>query len=147
MVVLAARKTTFVLTPLIFFNPLPGATPIAPKKEAAPTKPSPKFEPLSSAVVAWFASRGITEATLARNGVAQEVVWSPAHKDKRPCVAFPYTRNGEIVNVKYRTEDKHFTQVKGAEKILYGLDDVAGETEIIFVEGEMDKLSLEEAGE
>ena len=98
-------------------------------------------------MVAWFASRGISEATLERNGVAQEVVWSPAHKERRPSIAFPYTRNGEIVNVKYRTEDKHFTQVKGAEKILYGLDDVAGETEIIFVEGEMDKLALEEAGE
>lgn len=37
-------------------------------------------------------------------------------------------------------------QVKGAEKVLYGLDDIAGCSEIIIVEGEMDKLSLEEAG-
>ncbi len=37
-------------------------------------------------------------------------------------------------------------QVKGAEKILYGLDDVEGCEEIIIVEGEMDKLALEEAG-
>ncbi len=37
-------------------------------------------------------------------------------------------------------------QVKGAEKVLYGLDDIAGESEVIIVEGEIDKLSLEEAG-
>lgn len=30
--------------------------------------------------------------------------------------------------------------------MLYGLDDIAGCSEVIIVEGEMDKLSLEEAG-
>lgn len=34
----------------------------------------------------------------------------------------------------------------GAEPSLYGLDDVEGQSEIIFVEGEIDKLSLEVAG-
>ena len=37
-------------------------------------------------------------------------------------------------------------QVPGAEKILYGLDDVRDSGEIVVVEGEMDKLALEEAG-
>jgi len=37
-------------------------------------------------------------------------------------------------------------QVPGAEKILYGLDDVAGESEVIIVEGEMDRLAMMEAG-
>ena len=30
--------------------------------------------------------------------------------------------------------------------MLYGLDDVVGQADIIIVEGEMDKLALEEAG-
>jgi twinkle protein len=51
-----------------------------------------------------------------------------------------------LINIKYRGPDKTFWQVKGAEKILYGLDDVTGEEEVILVEGEMDKLALEEAG-
>lgn len=38
------------------------------------------------------------------------------------------------------------TQVKGAEKIFFGLDDVKDCTEIIIVEGEMDKLAMNEAG-
>lgn len=31
-------------------------------------------------------------------------------------------------------------------QILYGWDDIAGQREVIVVEGELDKLSLEEAG-
>ncbi len=37
-------------------------------------------------------------------------------------------------------------QVAGAEKVLYGHDDAAGQPEVIIVEGEMDKLALEVAG-
>ncbi len=37
-------------------------------------------------------------------------------------------------------------QVPKAEKVLYGYDDVLHAADIIIVEGEMDKLSLEEAG-
>ena len=37
-------------------------------------------------------------------------------------------------------------QVRGAEKVLFGLDDVVGVGSIVVVEGEMDKLALEEAG-
>ena len=36
--------------------------------------------------------------------------------------------------------------MKGAEKIFYGLDDIEGCQEIIICEGEIDKLSFEEAG-
>ena len=60
--------------------------------------------------------------------------------------AFPYYRNGELVNVKYRSLDKEFSQVPKAEKVLFGVDDCKGASEIIIVEGEMDKLALEEAG-
>jgi len=50
------------------------------------------------------------------------------------------------VNLKYRTlEGKHFRQVKDAEKILYGVDDLIQEWAVI-VEGELDKLSCAEAG-
>lgn len=38
-------------------------------------------------------------------------------------IAFPYTRNGQVVNIKYRLlEEKVFWQVKGAEKIVFGYD-------------------------
>lgn len=36
--------------------------------------------------------------------------------------------------------------MKGAEKVFYGLDDIADSKTVIIVEGEMDKLAMEEAG-
>ena len=92
------------------------------------------FRPLSPKFLQFFASRGISEGTLKRNQVAQEKTWMPG-QPAGDAIAFPYLRNGEVVNVKYRTLDKSFRQVKGAEKILYGLDDVVGQDTIIIVEG------------
>jgi len=70
---------------------------------------------------------------------------------KTPCIAFPYFRNGVLVNVKYRSlEGKHFAQQKGGMTVFYGLDDLCGidvDTErLIIVEGEIDKLTLDECG-
>jgi twinkle protein len=106
-----------------------------------------KFRPLDPAQIAFFASRGISKATLDRNGVMCADAYFAPLGGHAPAVAFPYKRDGEVVNVKFRSEKKHFTQVRGAEKVLYGLDDVVGQADIIIVEGEMDKLALEEAGE
>ena len=92
------------------------------------------FRPLSPKFLQFFASRGISEGTLKRNQVVQEKTWMPG-QPAGDAIAFPYLRNGEVVNVKYRTLDKSFRQVKGAEKILYGLDDVVGQDTIIIVEG------------
>lgn len=36
-----------------------------------------------------------------------------------PTLAFPYLRDGELVNAKYRTFDKRFWQHKDAEKVCW----------------------------
>ena len=59
---------------------------------------------------------------------------------------FPFVRGGRVVNVKYRDSEKNYSQEKDALKIFYGIDDVAGCSEIVIVEGEVDKLSVETAG-
>lgn len=71
-----------------------------------------KLQPLSPELMEYFAQRKITPATLQRNGVMQTQRFS--HKDKisKPFIAFPFYRNGEIVNVKYRSLDKEFSQVR-----------------------------------
>ncbi|XP_031736132.1 primase homolog protein isoform X4 [Cucumis sativus] len=61
-------------------------------------------------------------------------------------IAFTYRQNGQLVGCKYRTMDKRFWQEKGTAKFLYGIDDINDADELIIVEGEMDKLSVEEAG-
>lgn len=95
-------------------------------------------------VHAWFASRGIVPEVVERNGVTKGVIYFPQVEEERPCILFPYTRGGEVINIKYRTRDKLFRMAAGAERILYGVDDI-GAT-LIVVEGEIDKLSIEVAG-
>ena len=110
------------------------------------TKPKPTGEALSATAIQWFAKRGISEETLARYGVTSGPHWMPAAQAEVQTVQFPYRRNGEVVNIKYRAQPKSFTQTKNAEKILYGLDDIVGQEIIIIVEGEIDTLSLAEIG-
>lgn len=107
-------------------------------------KPALKAQALSQAAQAWFAGRGITPAVLERNRVASARVFMPQVGAEVGAVAFPYYRNGELVNCKYRDREKHFRMESGAERILYGFDDIAETT--VIVEGEMDKLSAEVAG-
>lgn len=95
-------------------------------------------------VAGWFESRGITADVLRRNQVGAGKAYFPQVEEERGCVMFPYLRGTEVVNVKYRTRDKLFRMESGCERILYGLNDIAEKT--IWVEGEIDKLSLEVAG-
>jgi twinkle protein len=115
----------------------PRRPPVRPKQ--VPDDPAP--------IVGWFAARGISEAVVRRNGIGFSRVWMPDMQAEVDAIAFPYRRNGETVNIKFRARaEKTFTQVKDAEKILYGLDDIGDSKEVIVVEGECDKLACEEAG-
>ena len=94
----------------------------------------------------WFAQRGISEEIVARHCITLQTAYLPQLEEEAPCLVFPYFRQGEVVNLKYRSvEGKHFRQVKDAKKILYGLDDLKGPAAVI-VEGECDKLALAVAG-
>jgi twinkle protein len=71
----------------------------------------------------------------------------PQVEDHQEAAIFPYFRNGELINRKYRTiEKKYFRLEAGCELVLYGLDDITPEKPLIWVEGECDKLALETAG-
>ena len=62
--------------------------------------------PQTVMVVLWL--RGISEEVLERNGIMMEM-----RGQGNKCIAFPYTVNGEIVNVKYRNvRRKDFHQVR-----------------------------------
>jgi twinkle protein len=124
-----------------------GSAPPRRRSAAAPVRPKQKPGEMTPAVLAWLATRGITEATARRNRIGTARVYVPALKAEADCVAFPYFHNGELVNVKFRAlASKAFTQVKGAEAVLYGLDDIAESKTVLIVEGEPDKLACEEAG-
>ncbi len=103
---------------------------------------------LGEAAVKWAGDRGITRPTLERAGVGSGTAGMPG-AGKCEVIAFPYRRNGEVVNVKYRAlAEKSFKQREGGELRLWNLDDVltAKSERVYVVEGEMDALALMEAG-
>lgn len=64
-----------------------------------------------------------------------------------PAIGFPYFRNGALVAVKYRAiPEKDFTQESGGAHDFFGIDDVIPDKPIIIVEGEIDALTLTQAG-
>jgi twinkle protein len=102
--------------------------------------------PLSDLVVAWFKERGISAHTITRNKITESTQYLQQAKGNRKVIDFNYFRDGELINTKYRSREKHFKLVKDAELILYKLDDLKGQKEAIIAEGEPDALSWEEAG-
>lgn len=99
-----------------------------------------------AAVIEWFRGRGISARTVAECGVRAARVWMPQTEREEDVIAFPYKRDGEILNWKYRGRNKIFRQEKDAEKIPFGHDDCVGKRSFVVVEGEIDKMALWEAG-
>ena len=99
-------------------------------------KPSPPKTDLPDNVYKWFSDRGISEAVVEDAKIGYNDRW----------IQFPFYKNNEVVNIKSRTADKQFRQSKNAEKCFYRFDSMVGMETIIITEGEMDALSLVEAG-
>ncbi len=119
----------------------------SPERRQKPPAKRPVYAPPppTDRMYEFFAKRGISRATVDRHGISVVRVWMPQKDAEVSAIAFPYRKGGEVVNVKYRDHEKNFRQEKDAEKVFWGLDDIEGD-EAIIVEGEMDKLALEEAG-
>ena len=110
-------------------------------------KPTPKpILPISQKAKAWFAGRGISEKTLQELKVTEGLEWMPQKNGNANTVQFNYFLNGELVNTKFRTGDKCFKLVSGAELIPYNIDAIKGQKECIICEGEIDCLSFHECG-
>lgn len=110
-------------------------------------KPQPRpTAPISDKALKWFAGRGISEQTLLAMKVTEGMEFMPQNNAQSNTVQFNYYHNGELVNTKFRTGDKKFKMVSGAELLPYNIDGIKGEKECIITEGEMDALSFYECG-
>ena len=110
-------------------------------------KPQPRpHAPMSAKALAWFKGRGISEETLLAMKVTEGLEWMPQKNGQANTVQFNYYHNGELVNTKFRTGDKCFKLVSGAELLPYNIDAIKGQKECIITEGEMDALSFYECG-
>lgn len=94
----------------------------------------------------WFKTRGISTKTLDDLQVTAGTEWMPQTQKEENVIEFNYFIGHELVNTKYRDGRKNFKLFKGAEKVFYNIDSVIGHDWCVIVEGEMDVLSLHEAG-
>ena len=101
---------------------------------------------LPDKVVEWFNKRNISQETLTAMRVTHAVEFMPQVLAERNVICFNYFREGQLVNVKYRDGEKNFKLVKNAEKIFYNLDGLALQKECYIVEGEIDCLTMVQAG-
>jgi twinkle protein len=91
---------------------------------------------LSQPALDWLKGRGISSGVAYRNRVTGE----------KNAITFSYVNDGEVVNRQTRTlSAKGFRFETGKPVIPFGLDDCAGQAEVVIVEGVMDKLAVEEA--
>jgi twinkle protein len=116
------------------------------KNYQKPSQDMLKQMELSDKVVNYFGTRGISEATLKKFFIHGKEEFMPQTQKKERCIVFPYIRENEIVNAKYRDGNKNFKLVKDAELVFFGMQTIVGRHTAIITEGEIDALSVYEAG-
>ncbi len=101
---------------------------------------------ISTNVEKWFKGRGISKDTLKELKVTEGSEFMPQTGKSENAIHFNYFIGDQLINVKYRDGRKNFKLYKGAEKVFYNINSVVGYEYCVIVEGEMDVLSLHEAG-
>jgi twinkle protein len=110
-------------------------------------RPVPRIEKISKEFIDNFEKkRKITNNTLSKFGISEGFEWMPKAKKEVKVLCFNYVKDGELVNIKFRGANKDMKLAKDAELVFYNLDSIADTEECCIVEGEIDCLSLYEAG-
>jgi twinkle protein len=111
--------------------------------------PQPKIvsNALSQHHYEWLAKRGISKYTADRAKLFSADKWFARLNKTADCIGFPYYRDGALVAAKYRSfPEKDFTQDSGGAHDFFGIDHVDKGKPLVIVEGEIDALTLMEAG-
>lgn len=108
--------------------------------------PLPAKLDISERAHEWLKDRGLSDYTLQRFKIHSTRMFFPKVQKERSCIAFPYIRNDQLINTKYRDAEKNFAMDKGAELIFFNLDSLQGQEYCIITEGEIDAMSAYEAG-
>lgn len=90
--------------------------------------------------------RKINQYTLNHFNVTEEKYYQPALSKEVNNIVFNYFEGDVLVNKKYRSGNKKFTQSKNGKPIFYNINSIIGETECYITEGEFDVLALYEIG-
>lgn len=103
----------------------------------------PQCAPARSAAAQWLSGRGLSDDTLAAFKIGE------LERDGKTFAVFPYLRDGELVNVKYRdvADKRGMRQEKDAEPCLYGWHLIGPKVRSVAItEGEIDAMTLHQVG-
>lgn len=101
------------------------------------------------AVLAYLRSRGFTDDTIRRFKLGLTYIFED--KEREPAVGIPYIEDGKVPMMKMRNlatekDKRKFRRTKGGESRLFNVDAVKGVRRAVLVEGELDAISLHQAG-
>lgn len=103
----------------------------------------PQCKAPESAVKQWLLGRGLTDKTIADFKIGEQV------RDDKTIAVFPYLRDGELVNAKYRdvADKRGMRQEAGAEPCLFGWHLIDPKVRAVAItEGEIDCMTLHQCG-
>lgn len=118
----------------------PGGAPV-PKSYARPAKP--KAQKAKGRAFEWLKGRGLADETIEAFKIAEVA------RGEQVFAVFPYLRDGEYVNAKYRDVDskKGMRQEKDAEPCLFGWHLIEPRQRVVAIaEGEIDAMTLHQMG-
>lgn len=109
------------------------------KKKKEYKKPKKEIKTPKSKIIEYLMSRKLNIETIKDFKIGQD-------KDEKTYM-FPYYKNGELVNIKYRQIDsKKMWQEGNAEPVLFNRDQCNGSDYLIITEGEIDCMTWAQMG-
>lgn len=100
------------------------------------------YTQLSDRMVKYIEERKIPQSVAIELGWSEEIHWQPAKNEKVNNLVYNFFEGDKVVNKKYRSSDKKFSQSAGGKPILYNINSAIGSKEIYITEGEMDVAAL-----
>lgn len=101
---------------------------------------------LSDNMVKYLESRSISQNTAIKLQWTEEKYYQPAMQKEVNNLVFNTFEGDVLVNKKYRSANKCFTQSPGTKSIFYNINSVIGKDEAYIVEGEFDVAAMYEVG-
>lgn len=105
-----------------------------------------KTSPLGESAIEFLNKRGISEETAKKAKLKFAKNWIPSEQAEVECIFFPYTNKGQEYAQKIRSISSKGFACNGAPQTFFNIDSVQRNDWLIICEGEMDALSLMEAG-
>lgn len=120
---------------------------IAKNNYTLPVQTWKNYTKLSDKLVKWCEeTRNIKQYTLNNFQITEEKYYQPSTQKEENNIVFNYFEGDVLVNKKYRSGSKKFTQSKNGKPIFYNINSIIGQEECYIVEGEFDVLALYEIG-